>query len=161
MNDADNQARLRTLFGADALKSWQAGQPMTQAQAGRFVMDRAATHDIPALQQRVPGFNGLPESARLALLSAHWNTPKLIGPKLRGYLAAKNYPAAVGELAYGHSSSLPGHAWRRNFEAGMLGKDLQAAPQLTEEADPLKRQALYQAYMQRLQPTITENRQPQ
>lgn len=152
LQDTGNLARLRALFGDAKTQGWGTGQPMTQAEAGRFVQERALHDDIPALRRAIPDFDTMPMDARLGMLSAHWNSPKLIGPNLRGFLKAKNYPAAVGEVAYGHSSNLPGHAWRRNYEAGLLGKAFGVTPQLTEEVDPVKRTALYNGYMQGLKP---------
>jgi len=153
LQDAGNLARLKALFGDAAVKGWLAGQPMTRAQSGRFVIDRVMNQDIPALRKALPGFDAMPALARLAMISARYNGPTLIGPKLCGYMAAKNYPAAVGELAYGHNSNLLGHARRRNLEAVMLGRAYGLEPTLTEQADPVKRALLYDQYMQGLQQT--------
>jgi len=142
---------LTKLFGEPAVRGWQAGQPMSQAQAGHFVQQRALLQDIPSLRRKLPTYSQLPESSRLALLSMHWNSPKLVGPNLQRFIQEKNWPAASGEIAYGHSGTLPGLIKRRIFEAGEFGKGFKLSP-VFEETRIEKRKAAYDDYMNSLKP---------
>ena len=150
LQDSGNKTLLQKLFGNQSVEGWQTGQPMSQAQAGRFVQQRAVQQDIPELGRLIPSYPQLPDSARLALLSMYWNSPKLVGPKLRQFIQKEDWPAATGEIAYGHSGTLPGLIKRRIFEALEFGKGFNLTPKF-EETPIDKRKAVYDSYMQSLQ----------
>lgn len=122
--------RLQKLLGADRAAQLQAGSPITKNEAWRTAWDHlkdtrtALTKKVPNLAQYKPDAIG-------GLLSAGYNTQKLYGPKLTGFLNANEPRRASIELAYGHSAD-PKKAYglvkRRVAEANTFRKPYNMKP---------------------------------
>ena len=75
--------------------------------------------------RKLKGFESLPPASKAALISMRYNSPALIGPKLRRNLALKDHSKAVLEIAYGHDpKGLYGLVVRRHTEAQYFAQGL-------------------------------------
>ena len=68
---------------------------------------------------RIEGFDKLKPKAQVALISAAYNSPRLVGPRLRSFVSNGKHLSAAIEIAYGNRfvPELPGLQKRRTIEA--------------------------------------------
>lgn len=121
--DAPETAGYLAANGYDANKIREQG--MSEEDADRikdFIIDK----EEEKLRKRIPeSFDTLSENEKAAVMSLHYNSPKLIGPSLQGYLASGDKLNAAKEIATRSNKNKElGVAFRRLKEAEMFNSNL-------------------------------------
>lgn len=92
----------------------------TQAE---IVLKQRLQDETKKLVGLIPTFNTLPESVKTLLISVHFNSPNLIGPNVKHYIAQKNWKKLQLEIAYGHNpNNTYGLVVRRFNECNIISK---------------------------------------
>lgn len=107
-------------FGTEISDPKQWGT-ITRAEARSLAVRHIETQSLPFLRKKVEGFEKLPAKVQVALISAHYNAPGLIGPNLTGFLEKGDWDSASKELAWDHNpKGFYGLVVRRVKEANLI-----------------------------------------
>lgn len=95
------------------------GSDMTRWEAKNLLEARLRA-DRVELNRKIVKFDSLPQGVIVAVHSAYYNAPVLVGPYLRNYLNKRDYKSAGYELAYGHINYNTAAIARRIKEANLI-----------------------------------------
>lgn len=110
-------------YGVDTRWLDRHGYPskrVTQPQA-KHVLGIRLAEEYDALCKTLIGFENMPDGVKLALCSARFNSPNLIGPNLTHHVVSGEWETASLELALGHNPRGRYGLVRRRFaEANLI-----------------------------------------
>lgn len=95
------------------------GIKITKEQARKLVSSKIE-EDKVFIRKKIKNFDNLDVNVRASLLSACYNSRKLIGPKLSSYINNKQYRKACVEIAYGHNPKGRFGLVNRRFEESKM-----------------------------------------